>query len=581
MHVPKPIALEQARILYRQAPSGVIFAGTAAWVVASVFAATGRIIPAVALGWMGMMAGCVLFHLWLCYKFARTTNPEPQRWIWRFTVAAGLEGLTWACGAVLLSGAASYDQVLIAALLSTAMASGAAYVFSTDLRPFRAFFYPVMSPYVVIFLVHPHPLSWLLEIMVWIYLLCIPALAAGANRQLMEALRLRFANQELAEDLRRQKELADEANVAKSRFLASASHDLRQPVHALGLFIGALRPRRMDAEARRLVDRIASSVDAMDDLFAALLDISKLDAGAMQPEFQSVAIGPLLSRIARDYMPEADAKGIALRVMPCALYVCADPVLLERMIRNILSNGVRHTSSGRVLIGVRRRGPRLEVRDTGPGIPLAEQERIFDEFYQINNPERDRTKGLGLGLAIVRRIAALTGATVTVRSRPGIGSCFTLSLRAADAASPMPRDAISLPAANIGLILVIDDEAEIRVAMASLLTSWGFRVIVAGSMSEMLDSVAAGGEAPVLIICVYRLRGEADGIGAITGLRAHFGREIPAMLITGDTAPDRIANARASGFVLLHKPVQASRLRAAITNLIRTGQAATDLASVG
>ena len=575
MAQPEPIAREQARILYRNAPVGVIFSGAAACFVASVYAAKGWVAWSVGGPWMAAMVACVLFHLWLCRAFARANAREPQRWIWLFTLAAGLEGLTWCVGPFILTDGAHYDRLLVVTLLSTAMASGAAYVYSTDLRPFWVYFALVMVPYPVLFIIYPHPLSAMLEVMVWIYVSGMPTVAIMNHSQLLATLRLRFANQALADDLRVQKELAEEANISKSRFLASASHDLRQPIHALGLFVGALGPRRMDGEARQLVDHVARSVRALDDMFAALLDISKFDAGVIQAHIQPVAIGPLLDRLSRDYAAEADAKGVALTMVRSSLIVRTDPVLIERVLRNLIANAVRHTDQGRVLIGVRRGGGlRLAVYDTGRGIDPAEQARIFEEYYQINNPERDRAKGLGLGLAIVRRVTALIGAPLTLASRLGVGSCFAVALTATSERPPPPEPSIREATRASGLILVVDDESSIREAMTILLGGWGYRVEVAGSLPEMAERLSLLSERPRLLICDYRLRDGMDGIGVIAALRDQLGVEVPAMLITGDTAPDRIESAQASGFLLLHKPVPSGRLRAAIANLIRAAERA-------
>jgi signal transduction histidine kinase/CheY-like chemotaxis protein len=485
-------------------------------------------------------------------------------------LAAAAEGLTWCAGAFLLADDGHYDRWLVVVLLSTAIASGSAYVYSADLRSFRLFFYPVMAPYIVLFLLFQHPLASLLEVMTWVYMIGIPIIASRTNRQLLDNLRLRFGNQALAEDLSTQKERAEEANLAKSRFLASASHDLRQPVHALGLFLGALRLRRMDREARRLVEHIGASLAALDDLFAALLDISKLDARAVHPEFQSVPIGPLIDRVVRDHMPEAVAKGLVFRVVRSSLCVRSDPVLLERIVRNLLGNAVRHTSRGGVLIGVRRAGGlRLAVYDTGPGISPDSQARIFEEFYQLENPERDRSKGLGLGLAIVRRISELIEAPVSLVSRERKGSCFAVAL----VRSEQTNHHVPPPPADVtrgrGLILVVDDEQSIQDAMAELLPSWGYDVIVAGSLDDMRRRMADVLERPGLLICDYRLREDDNGIDVVAALRADHGTETPAILITGDTAPDRISAARLCGLLLLHKPVPAARLRAAIANLAR------------
>ena len=234
--------------------------------------------------------------------------------------------------------------------------------------------------------------------------------------------------------LRRQKELAEEANLSKSRFLAAASHDLRQPIHALGMFVGALARHPMTDEMRRLVEQIEGSVGAMDGLFNSLLDISKLDAGVVQSHVRSFAIGPLLQRISDEFAGEAQRKGLRLTLCPCSAFVASDPVLLERILRNIVSNAVRYTDQGRILVGCRR-GPRLSVQvwDTGRGIAQADRERVFQEFYQVDNFERDRAKGLGLGLAIVRRLTLLLDHPLELRSQIGRGSVFKLSLPTAQA----------------------------------------------------------------------------------------------------------------------------------------------------
>ena len=245
--------------------------------------------------------------------------------------------------------------------------------------------------------------------LILIYTALLPIFVFSLRRQMIEAHRLRFENLALADDMRQQKEIADSASRAKSSFLASASHDLRQPVHALGLFIGALRSRTMDAEARRLLGHIDDSVGAMADLFASLLDISKLDAGTVRACPERIAIGPLLMRLCADYASEAAAKGISLRRVECSLTVHSDPILLERILRNLISNAVRYTDRGGVVVGCRRltRNVAVEIWDGGCGIAADQHEQIFQEFFQVGNPERDSSKGLGLGLAIVKRLSML------------------------------------------------------------------------------------------------------------------------------------------------------------------------------
>ncbi len=400
------------------------------------------------------------------------------------------------------------------------------------------------------------------------------ALGVKANRSFKQLVGLRIQTEYLAEDLRKQKEIAEAANLAKSTFLASASHDLRQPVHALGLFVGALRRVPMPPEGQQLLEQIELSTNAMDGLFAALLDISRLDAGTVEVHRCAFAIDPLLERICRDHVGEAKANGLSLIQKPSRAIVESDPVLVERILRNIVSNAVRYTDGGRIVVGCRPNGAMVSVQvwDTGVGIPPDQQDRVFQEYYQLGNVERDRAKGLGLGLAIVRRLTDLLGCPLTLRSQPGRGSCFAVALPLAkDAAETKDNGPQRTQGAFArGLIVVIDDELAIRKAMSSLLWAWGHDVIAAASGDEATRLLSACPVRPDLVICDYRLRDGENGIAVIERLRADYNEPIPAMLITGDTAPDRLADAQASGLLLLHKPVSNAKLRAAIIHLIAT-----------
>ncbi len=249
-------------------------------------------------------------------------------------------------------------------------------------------------------------------------------------------------------------------------------------------------------------------------------------------------------------------------------------MLLERILRNLVSNAVNYTDSGGVLIGCRAGDAlRIEVWDTGRGIPAQQVQQVFEEFYQIDNPERDRSKGLGLGLAIVRRLVDLLGHRLDIASVVGRGSRFSIEVPMAEPSAAAPPAPICIGAPR-GLILVIDDEAMIQEGMRKLLQGWGHSVLCGGSGDEMLAILDRNPALPDVIICDYRLRGEETGIEVIDRLRARFGRDIPAMLITGDTAPDRLEEVSRSGFLLLHKPVAHGRLRAAIGNLMRAGEKA-------
>jgi signal transduction histidine kinase/CheY-like chemotaxis protein len=376
------------------------------------------------------------------------------------------------------------------------------------------------------------------------------------------ALTLQLAEPRAARDS------AEIANRAKSSFLAAASHDLRQPLHALGLFVGALADRVNDVEGAALVHKVNNSVTALELLFSALLDISKLDAGAIEPKLQPTPLDPLFDRLVNDFAPEALERGLKLAVVPTTGVAQSDSLLLERIVRNLVANALSYTQRGGVVVGCRRRGQRIgiEVWDSGPGIAASEQQRIFEEFYQVGNKERDRSRGLGLGLAIVRRLADLLGHDIEVRSQPGRGSVFGVWAKRADDVASVerhsPDDPFSTPLQQ-RRVMVVDDEAPIRDGMETLLHSWGCVAMVAADTAAAISLASAHGRPDVLLVD-YRLRENVDGLGAIDELRKVLGEDIPAILISGESSVEELARIKRSGLLMLHKPVMPAKLRSAL-----------------
>ncbi len=574
------IRSEEVRSIYRNTPPGMIATLLATFVV------TGILVGSHSLRWqIGVTYQCVMIaqsagRMLLYRSYWRATPPPAQwrRWALYFSLGTLAGGLTLGVGALWLMPADGFDMQLLVILLIFAVASGAVVAYSAYTPALYAFLLPAIAAPAAWLLMREDSVHYALAGGCTLWFAAVAEQARRFNKTFRESVRLRFENEDLVEGLRREKASAEEASAAKSRFLAAASHDLRQPVHALSLFLAALRPKTMDKEAHKLLDHIDESVSAMGGLFGGLLDISRLDAGVVEVNLRGFAIQPLLERICGDYRGEAAAKGVRLKVRPCSLAVRSDPLLLERVIRNIVANAVAYTDRGRVLVGCRR-GERLSIQvwDTGHGIPSDRQEDVFQEFYQLGNAERDRTKGVGLGLAIVRRLTTLLGHTLQLRSRVGAGSAFLVSVPLASSselAATAPDETMPRAMAQgSGLILVVDDEAAIQIAMKRLLQDWGYETIVAGSGAEMLERVADCPQRPALIICDYRLRAHENGIALIERLRTEYNHEIPGMLLTGDTAPDRLKEAQESGLLLLHKPTPNGRLRAAINNLIRASLA--------
>jgi len=378
----------------------------------------------------------------------------------------------------------------------------------------------------------------------------------------------------ISDEARREAEVA---NRAKTQFFTAASHDLRQPLHAMGLFAEALRQRVHEPEVAQLVNSINESVDALEGLFSELLDITRIDSGVIEVHPQHFEVDEILRKLRLNFEPSAFEKGLALRLRGGGRVVFADPLLVERILRNLVSNAIRYTNDGSVLVGCRQRGDRvrLQVWDTGLGITEAEQARIFDEFYQVPNTPKvspDQRKGLGLGLAIVKRLADLMGAPLTLRSTPGRGTVFTLELPAGRA--PRRSALLSMPGkgpVDLTLagrrIVVVEDEPAVRAGLEVLLAGWGAQIDAFDSVAssrawaERSDPVLMK---PDLLIVDYRLEDGLSGVDAIKALRARFGAALPAILVTGSTMTGHDREATEHNFHLLIKPVVPNKLRAMI-----------------
>jgi Na+/proline symporter/signal transduction histidine kinase/CheY-like chemotaxis protein len=370
-------------------------------------------------------------------------------------------------------------------------------------------------------------------------------------------------------ELERAKAEADEANVSKTRFVAAASHDILQPLNAARLYVTSLSERQRAGQDADLVANIDASLEAVEEIFTALLDISRLDTGAMKPEFDDFRIDELLHRLDVEFAPLAREKGLDLKVMPCSQTVRSDRRLLRRLLQNLISNAIKYTPRGRVLVGCRQHGRRLriEVYDTGIGIPHGKRRAVFREFHRLDQGARV-ARGVGLGLSIVERIARVLDCEVTLKSNVGRGSRFSIAVPCADdaAAAPKLRAAPRLELGRLDgtVVLCIDNERAILDGMDTLLGGWGCRTLKARDIAEALAAIDASGREPDGFLVDYHLDG-ANGVAAIAELRRRLGRHVPAILITADRSLNVREEARAEGAHLLHKPVKPASLRALIT----------------
>ncbi len=392
---------------------------------------------------------------------------------------------------------------------------------------------------------------------------------------LMQALiQARWQAAQLAERTRE----SEFASQARSRFLRAASHDLRQPMQALGLFVAQLHDRIQDPETQRLAAQAQVAATAMQELLDAILDISRLDAGLVLPEMTEFPVNHLFQRINTAFAPTAVHKGLRWRILPCRAWVRSDFILVERILLNLVANAIRYTERGGILVGCQRRGDqvRIAVYDTGIGIPLAHRRDIFQEFYQIptphSPPDPDRRQGLGLGLAIVSRLARLLGGHIHVASRPGQGSLFAIDLprgrpQVQQAPSPRLEESQSLEGA---LILIVDDDALVLESLRGMLEHWRCAVLTAADAEAALTAIEEVDRLPDVILCDYQLRGEITGLQLMHRLRAAACLPIPGAILSGDTSPESLRQIRDSGLPLLSKPVAATRLRLLLVHLLAT-----------
>ena len=375
--------------------------------------------------------------------------------------------------------------------------------------------------------------------------------------------------------LQEKKQEAEDATRAKSRFLAVASHDLRQPTHAMGMFVSQLRHIALPQQTSELIENLDSAVIWLQDLLDSLLDFSRLDAGTLQLDVRAVALTDIFAQLRSELAVPAIAKGLRLRIRTTPLMVMSDPALLHRILSNLLGNGVRYTHKGGVLLGCRRTGDgqhvRVEIWDTGIGIAAAHHKDIFRDFYQVGNPHHGHEKGLGLGLAIVERSARLLGHPLRMWSEPGVGTRFSIEIPLApDDAMGDRRSSLRMadPDNFTGsIVMVIEDMALVREGLVSLLKSWGLQAIGVENLSMALPHLKPGLR-PDLIVSDYRLSENENGIDAIIGLRAAAGCNIPACLISGDTDASVLQAAQAADLHLLQKPVRPAKLRSLLRHLL-------------
>ncbi|WP_370263698.1 hybrid sensor histidine kinase/response regulator [Limnobacter sp.] len=563
---------EQVQLLFQHLP--FILMGNVASASGLVAILWSRQNTTALIAWLVCIYATCVARLVLRHQFFSLQGQFcPNRWM-NFAIGGTLvSGVLWGTAGVVFF---NNDPITVMALATflAAMVAGAVSSHSCYSPAYLAYALPTALPYIVVCLFQGETFYTALAICASVFVLANISYGRNLEKTVVDSIRLRFQNSDLVDALTRQKELAEQANVAKTQFLAAASHDLRQPLQAIELLTDALGRDLANHPSRKLLDLIQDAGKGLRDLLNGLLDSSRIHASAINTKPQHIELHTLLSRVQHDFAPAAAQKGLDLRLRSTRLWVYTDPQLLERIIRNFVDNAIKYTPHGRVLIGCRRHGDtlRVEVHDTGIGIPSMAQELVFNEFHQLSNPEHDKSKGLGLGLFIVKNLARVMGLQVGLHSVPGQGSSFFIGLpicAPADTPSAASAQKADNPAEPIRgkTVLLIDDDAVIRTSVVEMLKRWHCSTVIAASAEEALQVLLAQGVVPDAIVADYRLGNNANGVQAIEALQKQLGH-IPAVILTGDTSTDRIVEAQESGHLIMHKPLSAAQLRDSLSALM-------------
>jgi signal transduction histidine kinase len=562
---------ELLRMLARQARRIPFYLLLAALMIAAL--AADRVQAWAVGGWLLLVVTVLVIRWNVLGRLAEREDMPAARRLRIAIVLSAINGVTHGLSLFFFPHLPEFERAL-QSMVMIAMSAGAVVTTAGYMPVLLAYLVPMLLPLSVLWAISPGiaDKGWIqvsTAALLALFGVLLFALGRDAFRLFRDSFEIRLQQAALNRQLEAALGEAQAASRAKTRFLASASHDLRQPIHTLSLFGAALSMRPLDELSRDIVRHINTALQVLTTQLDALLDISKLDAGVMRVNPEPVDLRPFLERLQGEFAPAARAKGLVLALEgERDALVETDPMLLERIVRNLLDNAIKYTDAGRVGLRVERRAPGfdLTIDDTGRGILESEQQRVFEEFYQVDNPERDRTKGLGLGLAIVRRLADLLQIRAEMTSTPGKGTRFRLSLPEASRDALVPEaPAEERTPAVAAHVLVVDDEAGIRLGMKTLLEAMGCRATLADGTEHAV--AAARAARPDVVLADFRLRGADNGIATVRAIRALY-PGVPAILVSGDIAADRLREAEEAGIALLHKPVPVETLKRAIAEAV-------------
>jgi signal transduction histidine kinase/ActR/RegA family two-component response regulator len=569
---------EQVAMLYAASLSSTIAGTLLACALAGIF--YWRLGDAKALWWLGLNFALILRRpLYAAYFRDPQASQHSAFWARRHCQLIFVYSMAWGLAPWLFLPADDLPMTSLMMLIVLGLASGGVPAVGARWPSLFGFVLPMVLGLIGALLWHGGTLHLTLAGLTVVHLAATLHFAQQQNRLLTVALLARFEKEALADQLARQVALTQRVSDEKTRFFAAASHDLRQPLHAIALF-GAVLEKDLQQQPHKTLHanaiRLMRAVGALGTSLDTMLDVSRLDAGVIAPDVQATPLNSMFQAVNQLFGASAEEKGLQLRLRASPLWVHTDAHLLQRLLANLVENAIKYTQHGGVLVVARTRAQQvwIDVIDTGVGIATEHRETIFQEFFQINNPGRDRTQGLGIGLSIVRRLSDLLGHPVQVESKAGRGSRFRVMLplaprQDATAELALPKSAdqpMSLPPE----VLLIDDEADIGDAMTAMLNSHGVRVHAVRNERQAVAAfeLAVQEDRPIgALLCDYRLADGVDGLDVGLRLRQRFAPDLPMLLVTGETAPGRLQRVHASGVPVLFKPVSAQAMIEALSLL--------------
>jgi len=564
---------KQVRLVYQQLPTLTISNMIGSSVL--VFLMWNKVSSVILTAWLLTLFVLAALGSPIIIKIYNTygrSHSDHQLWGRMIVIYLFIRALIWGSVGVLFYVPDSLEYQILLLLFVIGGASLVALQSAAYKPVFYSLVLPILAPVIVRFAMDADVLHIAMAFVTLVYGMALIYFYQNIHQTIEESLLLRFEKASLAEKLTLQKQAAEKAYTDKTRFIASVSHDLRQPLHAQGLFIAELKQRIQNGETKAIVDKLDASLNAMSSLFISLMDLSKMDVNAIQPNVERFAVAEIFDDIKRDFQTQAHAKGLKLDVLNTKLWGKSDPQLLGRILRNLVANAIQYTPRGRILLGCRRIGDKISIQvwDTGIGIPDSQRQAIFEEYRQLNQGNQNNSERSGLGLAIVARLARLLHHEVNVSSQSNKGTVFSIEISSTD---PIPHARVDSQAMDLPKnrqVLLIEDDELYRQQTANLLEGWGFSVLSAGNEKQVFEIMAQSDQPRHrvfdLIITDYHLDEKKTGLELLKCLRSSGQDQAVAIILTGDNSIHRDMIEEEA--YLLYKPVPATKLKSIIELLL-------------